>query len=135
MFLVVLICTEVIVKYRNKIRLLETEIKQILKQEEEEKQLRLTEMEINKATNLIEHHDKIMSRPARLWIKQQDRKRPADLGDGAMGMPLDKAAIVLNKRAKKISKKGWPRKAKNVGSVRWHWCVKIFWCSCQVLLI
>lgn len=65
-------------KYRAKIRSLDTEIKQILKREEEEKELRLTEMAINKASNLIEHRDEIISRPARTWI---DRKRPASCCD------------------------------------------------------
>ena len=102
-------------KYKNKIRLLEAEIKQILKQEEEEKQLRLTEMEINKATNLIEHHDEIMSRPARKWIKPQDRKRPADRREETVGVPLNKA---VTKRAKKEAiKKGLTKKRENVHRV------------------
>lgn len=92
--------TDVIVKYRGKIRALEAEIKHILKQEEEERQLRLTEMEINKASNLIEHRDEIMSRPARTWIKKTGKKRaaPGDSGDGVEergdltgGMPSKKA--------------------------------------------
>lgn len=48
---------------------MEGEIKAILKQEEEEKQLRLSEMEINKARNLVEHEAEILSRPARTWIQ------------------------------------------------------------------
>ena len=31
--------------------------------------LRVAEMEMNKANNLIIHHDEIMSRPARTFIK------------------------------------------------------------------
>lgn len=86
-------------KYRGKIRTLESEIKQILKQEDEEKQLRLTEMEINKASNMIEHQDEIMSRPARTWIKTSGRKRPAP---GSRGdMEAEVTADPLSKRAKR----------------------------------
>lgn len=68
---------------------LEDEVKAILKQEEEEKQMRLSEMEVNKAHNLIEHEEEIFSRPARTWM-QKGRKR------GAVGQevphPLSKKA-------------------------------------------
>ncbi len=56
-------------RYRDKIRRLEAEIKAVLRQEEEEKQLRLSEMEVNKARNMVEHEAEILSRPARTWIQ------------------------------------------------------------------
>ena len=62
-------------KYHDKICKLEGEVKVILKQEEEEKQLRLSEMAIKKASNLIEHESEILSRPARTWIKKDGGKR------------------------------------------------------------
>ena len=103
-------------KYRGKIRSLEAEIKQILKQEEEEKQLRLTEMEINKATNLIEHRDEIRSRPARTWIKAASNgtKRPAP-EDRTAGVC---EANILSKQAKREEiKKGLAEKKEIAGSV------------------
>ena len=45
---------EVIVKYKDKTHALETEIKAVLKQEEEEKHMRLSEMAISKARNIKE---------------------------------------------------------------------------------
>ena len=91
--------TETIVKYRAKIRSLDAEIKQILKREEEEKQLRLTEMEINKASNLIEHKEEILSRPPRSWI---NRKRPAPSCDAEGSSALAAATGTLpSKKAKK----------------------------------
>lgn len=57
-------------KYRDKLGKLGGEIKAILKQEEEEKQMRLSEMEVNKARNLVEHEAEIFSRPARTWIQK-----------------------------------------------------------------
>ena len=76
-------------KYRDKVRALESEVKSILKQEEEEKQLRLSEMEMNKARNLVEHEKEIFSRPARTWIQGSGGKRGA--GPEAPG-PLSKRA-------------------------------------------
>ena len=63
-------------KFREKIRRLEPEIKDILKQEDEERQLRLSEMEANRASNLIEHEKEIFSRPARTWIKPSSKGPP-----------------------------------------------------------
>ena len=108
-------------KYRGKIRSLEAEIKQILKQEEEEKQLRLTEMEINKATNLIEHRDEIMSRPARTWIKKTGQKRAAPGDGGDRGEEAgDLSAGVPSKKAKREKIKKGLAKRKNTDSVSCH---------------
>lgn len=73
-----------------------TEIKEILKQEEEEKQLRLTEMEVNKARNLIEHEQEIFSRPKKTWI-QTGKKRAASAG----GSGEDDWSVPLSKKRKK----------------------------------
>ncbi len=91
-------------KYRDKIRQLEGEVKAILKQEEEEKQLRLSEMEVNKARNLVEHETEIFSRPARTWIQ----------GTGKRGVGQE-APQPLSKRAKReeIKKKTF-KKAETV---------------------
>lgn len=111
---------EVIVKYRGKVRSLEAEIKQILKQEEEEKQLRLTEMEINKASNLIEHRDEIMSRPARSWIKTTGTKRAAPDGVGESGEERgDLTAGVPSKKTKREEIKKALAKRKSTESVSW----------------
>ena len=40
-------------------------------------QLRVAEMEINKAHNIIEHRDEILSRPARVWFTDESKKKPA----------------------------------------------------------
>ncbi len=67
------IIIEVIVKYKDKIHALEIEIKAVLKQEE--KHMRLSEMAISKARNMIEHRTEILSRPARTWIQREAKKR------------------------------------------------------------
>ena len=76
-------------KYCDKICKLEGEVKSILKQEEEEKQLRLSEMAIKKASNLIEHESEILSRPAQTWIKKDGGKRKVGQD---IPLPLSKKA-------------------------------------------
>ena len=94
---------------------METEIKQILKQEEEERQLRLTEMEINKATNLIEHHDEIISRPARTWIKTNSKKRSAPDNSDEKTLDLVQSGVVSKKAKREEIKKSLAKKMKSVG--------------------
>lgn len=67
---------DVAVRYRDQIRKLSAEIKSILKEEKEEKELRVTEMEMNKAHNMLDHEREIYGRPPRTWI-QATTKRPA----------------------------------------------------------
>ncbi|XP_057291978.1 probable ATP-dependent RNA helicase DDX27 isoform X2 [Hydractinia symbiolongicarpus] len=64
-----IISQEVVLKYKQKLEELEKDIKDLLKQEEEEKELRIAEMQATRAHNLIVHRDKILSRPARTFIK------------------------------------------------------------------
>jgi len=68
---------EVVAKYKSKLKSLEGEVKFIVKQEEEEKEMRLSEMELNKARNLVEHKEEIMSRPVRTWIKPGGKRKAA----------------------------------------------------------
>ena len=72
-----------VVKFRDKIRSLEGEMKSILKQEEEEKELRVSEMQVNKARNMIEHEQEIFSRPARTWIQASNQKSATSEGNKA----------------------------------------------------
>ena len=57
-------------------------MKSILKQEEEEKQLRLSEMEVNKARNMVEHEAEIFSWLARTWIQGATAAAAGKRGDG-----------------------------------------------------
>ncbi|KAK3716115.1 hypothetical protein QZH41_019654, partial [Actinostola sp. cb2023] len=69
---------EVIEKYTAKIKALDADIKDILKQEGEEKEMRISEMEMNKAKNLLDHEKEIFSRPARVWFQDKEQKRKGD---------------------------------------------------------
>lgn len=80
---------DVVVRYRDQIQKLATEIKSILKEEKEEKELRVSEMEMNKARNMLEHEREIYSRPPRTWIQPNARKRPAPgtfIGEPCIGV-------------------------------------------------
>ena len=81
-----------VVKYKEKLKGLEEQVRCILKQEEEEKQMRLSDMAISKAQNMMEHKDEILSRPARTWIKP-GQKRKSESGQ--------KVSLPLSKKAKK----------------------------------
>jgi len=70
---------EVIEKYRDRIRELEDDIKAIEDAEQEEKELRVTELKANKAQNMLEHRDEILARPKRTWF-QTHSERMQDIG-------------------------------------------------------
>ncbi|EJD03915.1 DEAD-domain-containing protein [Fomitiporia mediterranea MF3/22] len=50
------------------------EITEVLKEEKEEKALRLAERELKKGENMIEHEKEIFSRPARTWFQSEKEK-------------------------------------------------------------
>ena len=56
---------------------MEGEIGALLSEEAEDKALRVAEMEANKASNVLEHHDEIMSRPARSWFQSEKERKAA----------------------------------------------------------
>ncbi|XP_072168738.1 probable ATP-dependent RNA helicase DDX27 isoform X2 [Diadema setosum] len=65
---------DVVAKYRDKIASLEEDIGEILRMESEEKELQSTEMQLHKASAMLNHHEEILSRPKRSWF-QTHRER------------------------------------------------------------
>eukprot|EP00795_Rhopilema_esculentum_P001939 gene1939-16447_t len=61
---------DIIESFKKKIQDVQKDVADILKDEAEEKELRMSEMEANKAKNMIIHHEEIMSRPPKSWIKR-----------------------------------------------------------------
>ena len=105
--------SEVIVKYRDKINRLQEEVKAILRQEEEEKQMRLSEMAVNKARNLVEHQTEIFSRPARTWIEKGGVKKRGVASTQEVSHPTSKRAKreeIKKKRFKKAETVSVPLK-------------------------
>ncbi len=69
----------VITKYSAKVAKLQVDIEAVLKDEKEDKELRVAEMEANKAQNLISHSKEIMARPARTWFQTPKEKEKAKM--------------------------------------------------------
>ncbi|GAA5837176.1 hypothetical protein JCM9279_005608 [Rhodotorula babjevae] len=59
------------------LRELEPEVKAVYQEEREEKEFRRGNMELTKASNLLEHEAEIKSRPARSWFQSQTQKDAA----------------------------------------------------------
>lgn len=63
---------------------LQGQVHEMLEQEKVDKELRVAEMEANKASNMMEHEREIMARPARTWFtskreKEEDRRAEPDV--------------------------------------------------------
>ncbi|KAK2559724.1 putative ATP-dependent RNA helicase DDX27 [Acropora cervicornis] len=107
---------QVIDKYKSKIEGLEKDVKAILKQEGEEKELRVSEMQVSKARNLIEHEKEIFSRPPRVWIQsKRDTKRKAGKSSKSAGVvsrfkAFDKELTDTSKNALKAFRQRYKRR-------------------------
>lgn len=69
-----LIAPEAIDEWKEKIEGWEDDITAVIAAEREERALRIAEMEAEKAGNLIEKREEIMSRPARTWFQSEKEK-------------------------------------------------------------
>jgi ATP-dependent RNA helicase DDX27 len=67
----------VVGKWRAWIDSLDSAVKAVLKEERQEKEMRMAEMELTKADNLLKHSDEIHSRPARTWFVSSKQKLAA----------------------------------------------------------
>ena len=56
---------------------LEADIGAILETEKEEKEMRVADMEMNKASNLMKHKAELANRPARDWFQSEREKKAA----------------------------------------------------------
>lgn len=61
----------------QKLEELESEIEAVLKEEKEEKAMRIAEMEIRKGENVMRYQDEIMARPKRTWFASEREKAAA----------------------------------------------------------
>ncbi|KAJ1838351.1 nucleolar DEAD-box protein required for synthesis of 60S ribosomal subunit, partial [Coemansia sp. RSA 2703] len=66
---------ETLNKYRAKVDELAAQVKNIIEEEREEKMFRDAEMQMTKASNLIEHKDEIQSRPRRTWFQSEKSRK------------------------------------------------------------
>ncbi|XP_046843701.1 probable ATP-dependent RNA helicase DDX27 isoform X2 [Xenia sp. Carnegie-2017] len=68
------IAPEIIEKFKKKLKSFEDDVQEILKQEKEDRELRISEMEVSKAKNMIMHRGEIESRPPRVWFQVDSSK-------------------------------------------------------------
>ena len=64
-------------EWTERLRGLEEEIEEVLREEKEERIMAQAEMQVKKGDNLIKHEDEIMSRPKRSWFETEKEKRAA----------------------------------------------------------
>jgi ATP-dependent RNA helicase DDX27 len=86
-----------------KLRALEDEIEEVLKEEKEERTLSITERDLKRGMNLIEHEDEIKSRPRRVWFETEKEKiSEREKGAAALNAP---AGGSVKQKKKKLSGK------------------------------
>jgi ATP-dependent RNA helicase DDX27 len=93
-------------RWMEKIRGLEDEIEEVLKEEKEERTLSITERDLKRGMNMIEHEDEIKSRPRRVWFetekdKMAEREKGAAALNGAAGGSVKQKKKKLSGKDKK----------------------------------
>ena len=87
----------------KKLRDLEDEVEEVLKEEKEERALSITERDLKRGVNLIEHEDEIKSRPRRIWFEsEKDKKAEHQKGAAALNGPIGGS---VKEKKKKLSGK------------------------------
>lgn len=104
------IATKTVDSWRERLGVLEEDVINILREEKMEKQVRVAEMEANKAGNMMLHHDEIMSRPKRTWFQTQQEKLAA--ASSAQQQQEEEKQEVETKKKNKKNKKEEPKKKK-----------------------
>lgn len=97
----------VIGKWRAWIDSLEKAVKAVLKEEKQEKEMRLAEMELSKASNIMQHSDDIYSRPARTWFQNEGQKRESRAKareEKGLGPSLDDKLRVEKRKQRKAAR-------------------------------
>lgn len=90
-------------KWITKIKDLEDEIEEVLKEEKEERVLSITERDLKRGENLIMHEDEIKSRPRRTWF-ETEKEKASEREKGAAALNNTSGGSVKSK-PKKLSHK------------------------------
>jgi ATP-dependent RNA helicase DDX27 len=90
-------------RWMKKIKELEDEIEEVLKEEKAERVLSITERDLKRGENLIMHEDEIKSRPRRTWFEsEKDKMAEREKGAAALNGP---AGGSVKEKKKKLSGK------------------------------
>ncbi|OSS48648.1 hypothetical protein B5807_06975 [Epicoccum nigrum] len=97
-------------KWIQKIKDLEDEIEEVLKEEKEERVLSITERDLKRGENLINHEDEIKSRPKRTWFESEkekaaEREKGAQALNNTAGGSIKKKQKLSHKDKKKLEAK------------------------------
>jgi ATP-dependent RNA helicase DDX27 len=84
---------------------LESEVEAVLKEEKEEKALRVAEMEVRKGENVMKYQDEIMSRPKRTWFVTEREKAVSKGNPIIVEINSEKSKPVYNGLSTKNPKK------------------------------
>ena len=90
----------VVGKWRAWIDSMEEAVKQVLKEERQEKALRMGEMELRKAQNILKHESEIYGRPKRTWFQTGEERMEA-VEKGRLDKGLGHSERVKRKLEKK----------------------------------
>ncbi len=97
--------TEETDRWVKKLKELENEIEEVLREEKEERVLSITERDLKRGVNLIEHEDEIKSRPRRVWFESEKEKK-AERERGVAALNNSSGGSVKDgKKKKKLSGK------------------------------
>ncbi|GAA5918437.1 hypothetical protein JCM1841_003965 [Sporobolomyces salmonicolor] len=69
--------SDVVAAVFKELKEMEREVKEVMREEKEEKEIRRGNMELQKATNLLQHEAEIKARPARTWFQTETEKSTA----------------------------------------------------------
>ncbi|KAI4623284.1 nucleolar DEAD-box protein required for synthesis of 60S ribosomal subunit [Alternaria metachromatica] len=105
-------------RWMKKIKDLEGEIEEVLAEEKEERAMSVTERDLKRGENLIQHEDEIKSRPRRTWFEsEKDKLAEKEKGAAALnGSSQSAGAAMKAKKGKKLS--GKDRKKLEMNDVR-----------------
>ena len=102
-------------RWMEKMRGLEDEIEEVLREEKEERTLSITERDLKRGMNLIEHEDEIKSRPKRVWF-ESEKEKMAEREKGAAALNAPAGGSVKQKKKKLSGKDKKKLEAKDVRS-------------------
>jgi ATP-dependent RNA helicase DDX27 len=86
----------------KKLKDLDDEIEDVLKEEKEERALSITERDLKRGENLIKYEDEIKSRPRKTWFESDKEKKAAhQKGAAALNGPVTKEKKKLSGKDRK----------------------------------
>jgi len=91
-------------RWMKKLSELEDEIEEVLQEEKDERLLSITERDLKRGENLINHEDEIKARPRRVWF-ESEKDKMAEREKGAAALNGPSGGSVKDKKKGKLSGK------------------------------